>query len=98
MLARACGVPPDVRRSGPAKRYLREAPQPPVPEALWNRPKQGFTLPFDHWLKSGGIELRLPRHDLLRSDAMDALERNFRRGRVHFSRVWQLHVLAEFLN
>ena len=69
-----------------------------MPEALWNRPKQGFTLPFDHWLKSGGIELRLPRHDWLRADAMDGLERNFRAGRVHFSRVWQLHVLGEFLS
>ena len=98
LLARACGVPPDIRRSGPAKRLLREAAEPPVPEALWNRPKQGFTLPFDHWLKSGGIELRLPRHDWLRADAMDAMERSFRRGRLHYSRVWQLHVLAEFLD
>jgi asparagine synthase (glutamine-hydrolysing) len=98
LLARACGVPPDVRRSGPAKRHLREAPDPPVPESLWKRPKQGFTLPFDHWLKSGGIPLRLPRHDWLRADAMHALEHNFRRGRVHFSRVWQLHVLSEFLD
>jgi asparagine synthase (glutamine-hydrolysing) len=97
LLARACLVPPDVRRSGPAKRQLREAPEQPVPEALWNRPKQGFTLPFDHWLKSGGIELRLPKHDLLRPAALRSLERHFRGGRVHFSRVWQLHVLAEFL-
>lgn len=97
LLERACLVPPEVRRAGPAKRYLREAPEQPVPEALWNRPKQGFTLPFDHWLKTGGIELRLPKHELLCADAMRTLERNFRRGRVHFSRVWQLHVLAEFL-
>lgn len=97
LLERACRVPPAVRRAGPAKRYLREAPDKPVPNALWDRPKQGFTLPFDHWLKTGGIELRLPRHELLRADEMSALERNFRRGRVHFSRVWQLHVLAEFL-
>ncbi|MCA9511813.1 MAG: asparagine synthase (glutamine-hydrolyzing), partial [Myxococcales bacterium] len=85
LLESLCTVQPQQRRMGPAKRFLREAPVPPVPDALWNRPKQGFTLPFDHWLRSGGIELRLPRHEALRPDAMRALERSFRAGRLHFS-------------
>ena len=63
-----------------------------------NRPKQGFTLPFDHWLATGGIELRLPEHDCLRPDAMQSLVTRFRAGRVHFSRVWILHVLAHYLS
>lgn len=97
LLEAVCRVPPALRLAGPAKRQLREAPQPPVPEALWNRPKQGFTLPFDHWLRSGGIPLRLPEHPWLRPSALKRLEEDFRRGRVHFSRVWMLHVLREFL-
>ena len=94
----ALRIPPLQRRKGPAKRFLREAPEPEVPAALWDRPKQGFTLPFDNWLKTGGIELRLPRHDLLRADAVDDVERDFRAGKLHFSRVWQLHVLGHFLD
>lgn len=94
----ALRIPPLQRRMKPAKRFLREAPDPPVPPELWDRPKQGFTLPFDHWLKTGGIELKLPRHELLRASAVDNVERNFRAGRVHFSRVWQLHVLSHFLD
>jgi asparagine synthase (glutamine-hydrolysing) len=97
LLDAACRVPPLLRRAGPAKRRLREAPRPPVPEALWKRTKQGFTLPFDHWLKTGGIPLTLPDHPWLRRDALEALEQGFRAGRIHFSRVWLLHVLGEFL-
>ena len=97
LLARACRIPTPLRHAGPAKRRLREAPQPPVPEALWNRRKQGFTLPFDHWLKTGGIALRMPEHPWLRTDAMEDLVSGFRNGRVHFSRVWILHVLAHYL-
>ena len=50
LLERVCAVPPSLRRAGPAKKHLRLAPAPPVPDALWDRRKQGFTLPFDHWL------------------------------------------------
>ena len=72
--------------------------QPPVPDALWDRRKQGFTLPFDRWLSGGGIPLRLPRHECLRRDALDRIEQQYRAGQVHWSRVWLLHVLAEFLD
>ena len=98
LLERACRIPPSLRHAGPAKRRLREAPDPPVPEALWNRRKQGFTLPFDHWLKTGGIEVRLPEHPCFRRDAMENIVTGFRAGRVHFSRVWILHVLAHYLS
>ena len=98
LLALACRVPARERRAGPAKLHLRQAPSPPVPEALWNRRKQGFTLPIDSWLRTGHIPLRLPEHPWLRATALRALERDFRRGRLHYSRVWLLHVLTAFLD
>jgi asparagine synthase (glutamine-hydrolysing) len=97
LLRAAAAVPAALRRAGPAKRQLRQAPQPPLPDPLWNRPKQGFTLPFDPWLRSGAIPIRLPDHEWLRPDALQAVVQGFQRGHVHFSRVWLLHVLAEYL-
>ena len=98
-LLRAVAVlPPDLRRAGPAKRRLRESPRPPVPPALWQRRKQGFTLPFEAWLRSGELPIRLPRHPWLRQDAQEALVAAFRRGRVHWSRIWALQMLEPFLS
>jgi len=90
-------VPPELRRAGPVKRWLREAPRNPVPERLWRRPKQGFTLPFDRWLRSGRIEGGLAEHPFFHPPAVRALEAAFRAGRVHWSRVWALRALEPFL-
>jgi asparagine synthase (glutamine-hydrolysing) len=97
LLQRATRVPPALRRAGPAKRRLREAPRPPVPDALWNRRKQGFTLPFERWLRTSALPLELPEHPWLRPRAVRAVARDFERRRVHWSRLWALLVLRPFL-
>jgi asparagine synthase (glutamine-hydrolysing) len=97
LLRAALRVPPLLRRAGPAKRRLREAPHPAVPERLWNRPKQGFTLPFDHWLRTGAISLPMPDHPWFEAKAVQRLLQHFAEGRVHWSRVWALLVLGQFL-
>ena len=38
----------------PNKRLLAEAPVSPLPEALINRPKTGFSIPVQQWLKQMG--------------------------------------------
>jgi asparagine synthase (glutamine-hydrolysing) len=98
LLRAAARVPAALRRAGPAKLWLRQAPRPPVPAALWQRRKQGFTLPFDRWLRTGGIPVRLPEHAWLRPAAVEALQKGFRAGQLHWSRVWALHVLRGFLD
>ncbi len=85
------------RRAGPAKKLLREAPKPPVPDALWKRRKQGFTLPIEGWLQEGSLSAQLPDHPLLRQSEMQRVAKDFRRGRVHWSRLWALHSLGSFL-
>ncbi len=55
-------LPASARLAGPAKRALRSAPNRPVPPEIWNRRKQGFTIPFDRWLRSGRLDLPLPTH------------------------------------
>ena len=72
-------------------------PRPPVPHALWARKKQGFTLPFDDWLRSGEISSELPEHPLLRRQGLEEVMRDYARGAVHWTRPWSLIVLREFL-
>ena len=73
-------IPPGLRQAGPAKRRLRESPRPPVPDALWNRKKQGFTLPFEAWLRSGRVGLELPDHPCLDAGAVRRVAADFERG------------------
>jgi asparagine synthase (glutamine-hydrolysing) len=97
LLHAAARVPAALRRAGPAKRHLREAPRPPVPEALWRRRKQGFALPFEAWLRGGGVPIALPEHPWLRAEGVRRVARDFQRRHVHWSRLWALLVLREFL-
>ena len=97
LLRAAARVPAPLRRAGPAKLHLREAPHPPLPPALWQRRKQGFTLPFEPWLRGNGIPRHLPEHACLNPRAVQAVARDFDRGRVHWTRLWALIVLREFL-
>jgi asparagine synthase (glutamine-hydrolysing) len=97
LLRAAARVPAALRRAGPAKRQLRDAPRPPLPPSLWQRKKQGFTLPFEHWLRSGGLPVKLPEHPWLDGHAVQRVAHDFERGRVHWSRLWALLVLREFI-
>ncbi|MEE8475355.1 MAG: asparagine synthase (glutamine-hydrolyzing) [Myxococcota bacterium] len=98
LLSAVARVPASLRRAGPSKLHLRQAPRPPIPEALWRRRKQGFTLPFDDWLRGGEISTTLPKHEWLRPEGVRRVAQDFERGRVHWSRLWALLVLREFLN
>jgi asparagine synthase (glutamine-hydrolysing) len=97
LLRAVARVPAHLRRAGPAKLHLRQAPRPPVPDALWRRTKQGFTLPFDHWLRSGALPTELPDHPLLRREGLEQVTKSFKAGRSHWSRLWSLLVLGRFL-
>jgi asparagine synthase (glutamine-hydrolysing) len=98
LLRAALRVPAPLRRAGPAKRHLRDAPRPPLPPLLWQRRKQGFTLPFESWLRSGGITAELPEHPYVDRDAVRAVARDFARGRVHWSRLWALVALRAYIS
>jgi asparagine synthase (glutamine-hydrolysing) len=85
------------RLAGPAKRALRSAPKKPVPPEIWNRKKQGFTIPFDRWMKSGRLDLPLPNHPAFDRRAVADVSRSFDAGRLHWSRLWALMVVGQFL-
>lgn len=98
LLRAVARVPARYRHKGPAKFQLRNSARPPVPDALWARKKQGFTLPFERWLRSGSIDTRLPDHPLLDATGVAAVRSDFEAGRINWSRIWALIVLREYLH
>jgi asparagine synthase (glutamine-hydrolysing) len=84
------------------KRLLHES-LPKMPDALARRPKRGFTLPFDTWMRGGlretalrGIESSVA-FGWLNARAAAAIWSDWERGRAHWSRPWALAVLGRFL-
>ena len=90
------------------KRALADATSDIVPAAIRNRRKQGFSLPFEHWMLA---ELRpflddtfspasLAACPWLEATAAGAMWDDFkqRRGTHSWSRVWTLAVLIAFAN
>jgi asparagine synthase (glutamine-hydrolysing) len=75
-----------------------------LPNEVVHRPKQGFTFPFADWIRSGKIKDSI--NDLLTSNKMKDyfntkalvnLQKDFDNDRVHWSRVWAMSVIAEYL-
>jgi asparagine synthase (glutamine-hydrolysing) len=87
------------------KPLLVRALQGNLPEAIVRRPKRGFTLPFDHWLREelrGTVEETLEQTgqgalaSLLNPLAVRKVWQDFLRGRTSWSRPWTLFVLQRW--
>jgi asparagine synthase (glutamine-hydrolysing) len=85
------------------KRLLVESLARPLPAVIAERPKQGFTLPFDTWL---GRELatlvragisELEAGGWVAAGAADRIWREWRQGGTHWTRPWGLGILGHFL-
>jgi len=106
-VARAAMSAPDSRklRRGSSKPLLVDAMGDLLPESLIRRPKQGFTLPFQHWMKH---ELRTEVDSVLGSSQADSVGlgrtgvrgvwSDFQRGRpgINWSRPWALYTLLRW--
>jgi asparagine synthase (glutamine-hydrolysing) len=76
-----------------------------LPNEVVNRPKMGFTLPFDQWMKNelkGFCEQRLTalsNRAYFDKAEVNALWRDFSSGKatVSWSRIWILVVLEDWL-
>ncbi len=80
------------------KALLLDALGEALPRAVWDRPKMGFTLPFDPWMRqrAGELEAQTLESKKFERRAVETIWRKFRAGRVHWSRPWALLVLAAF--
>ncbi len=75
-----------------------------IPEYVWNRPKMGFTLPFDRWMKTslrGQIEEvfgtdRLIEGIGLSPSAVRQVWDRFLQGGTYWSRPWSLFILLKW--
>jgi asparagine synthase (glutamine-hydrolysing) len=100
-------LPGSMKVNGTPKKLLVGALDGSLPEEITHRPKRGFTLPFEHWMRQ---ELRLeiepvldakriaqgPLGGLLSGDAVQRVWRGFLDGAISWSRPWSLYVLERW--
>lgn len=97
-----CRSPSNAKRRGKGtKPLLRRAVSDVVPSTVLQRDKTGFTFPFAEWLENElePVVERAFQEDVLAQtpldvDAARGLREAFRRGEVHWSRLWAVVVLS----
>ncbi|MFQ5694618.1 MAG: asparagine synthase (glutamine-hydrolyzing) [Terriglobia bacterium] len=101
----ALALPGAAKAEGRAPKALLLGSLPrPLPREVVHRPKRGFTLPFERWLRGplrAELEATLltPAPSLagiLQEDAVAGVYREFERRRTSWSRVWALYVLKRW--
>ena len=92
---------------GRGKQILRDVFGDLLPDSIWDRPKMGFGVPMDHWLK---MDLNELLHDTLlkgtpavcryiEQEAIERMVSNHERGRQDNSqRLWSLLVLQNWMD
>jgi asparagine synthase (glutamine-hydrolysing) len=58
-----------------------------LPKKIWNRPKQGFTLPFGNWFK----EMKIFTNPTIVPAWANSY---FLRGKLNFARLWAIFLIA----
>lgn len=92
---------PGGQKGGRPKKLLIDAFARELPTEVWNRPRAGFVLPMDGWMRgpladfcSHGLNASKAR---LNSEFVDRAFAGFQARRLHWTRVWQLVVLGHYI-
>lgn len=99
----ALNLPEKYKQSGDCSKYiLKQVLYDYVPEKLFDRPKWGFSIPLDKWMKNelkDYIESYLfLENDYIDSHQVKTLYTRFLKGENHlYQRVWAVFVLNKFL-
>lgn len=95
-------LPAKLKSGKPPKRLLIESFKEDLPKEVWNRPKQGFTLPMDHWIRGPlkafaktGVDAA---REVANADWVDSVAMSFESGNTHWTRLWQIVVLGHYAN
>ncbi len=99
----ALAIRDDVKFPHTPKPLLTAALGDRLPREIIDRPKMGFTLPWEVWMR-GALEplcragLRtLADRELLHGPALDRLWADFEAGRTSWSRIWNLVALGQWI-
>jgi len=102
----ALGLPIDYKvRNGTRKYLLRQVLARHVPTKLIDRPKQGFSVPLESWLR-GDLRYLIDRYlspdalsvpGLLSADSVAQTAQRYLDGRDPYTKVWNLLVLQMWL-
>ena len=85
------------------KSLLLDATEDLIPREIWDRPKMGFSLPMEHWMKGPlknyvreGLDLTV-EEQLFERDALEKVVKMFEAGNCHWSLLWQVVILGHYL-
>lgn len=81
-------ISPGIRFANPPKKLLVESFTDILPEAVWNRPKMGFTFPLQQWMRENKA---ISHADNYKSDAAKKMIADFNKGQLHWSRAFALY-------
>ncbi len=79
-------------KNQPAKHLLINAFNGILPDTVWNRPKMGFTFPFQIWLKKHPSYLFLKHNH----PQLESLFQQFEKDQLHWSKIMSLMVMQRF--
>jgi asparagine synthase (glutamine-hydrolysing) len=98
---------PDLKfRNGTSKYLLKELLYQRVPKEMFDRPKQGFSIPLEKWLQNELlflIEENLSReiiekYNVVNFEDVKQLRKEFTEGKSYlYNRIWALIVLHKWL-
>jgi asparagine synthase (glutamine-hydrolysing) len=94
------GVPNKTKlRNGINKPLLVKAMRDKLPKEIWNRPKMGFDLPLDRWMKERVDELEAMslERKFLDPKAVKVVWKGFGENRVHWSQPWATMIASRFI-
>lgn len=102
LLEEVVGVQEKFKQKNGIKGLLVEAFKQDLPVEVYDRPKQGFTLPMDAWIR-GPLNTFVEEGLLIVSDHMSTIYplaqlEAYNKGRVHWTRLWLWVTLGHWLS
>lgn len=99
------GVPDKYKRPVSPKKLLVDSFENMLPPEVYNRPKMGFVLPYERWMKTELKSFCEDRLEIIKNitfikeDALSKLWTQFLKGnkRVTWSRIWPMVVLGDWM-
>lgn len=103
----AFNLAPQLKHKGNCDKYLlKQILYDYIPESFFNRPKWGFALPLNHWLKNElkpliqeylNIE-KIKKQKILNPILVEQIQNNYKSGQDYlYGRIWNLLILQMWL-